>query len=276
MKQDGEKLLQKIVNRAAVECTHVMSPEGFIKLDAPIMSNEYRCPYCDHSGHVCPFIDPSESVDRGWMCLNSFCPTFTRRSRARECLPTRPPVRALEWPLFCEMNGIGDLCHNVKFEEIDQSAGKIEYLTKFVEKPKGLIMMQGAPGTGKTYAAMALCEKFSRTSRSLLFTTQKQLADSWLKSFREEKQSHYADGLMRCQLLVIDDFGTAEISKSLLEFIMQLINTRLQWSNRGTVITTNLSATKLAEFCGDALVDRFNTGQKFAFTGKSRRKEIVL
>ncbi len=257
-------------------CTHVMSPEGCVPLHEPVMSNEHKCQWCGGIGHHCPLVDPSKCDEYAWLCSNMHCVTNTAIKRVREYQPTTQPLRAILWPLFCEISGIGDLYHDVAFEQVNQSAGKIEYMARFVKLPKGLIVMQGTPGTGKTYAAMALCEYVTRTESSVIFTTQKQMADNWLKTFHEEIPSGYARKVMECKLLVIDDFGTAELSKSLLEFLMHVINSRLQWSNRGTVITTNLDSKKLAEYCGDALSDRLNTGQKFLFSGKSRRKEIIL
>jgi len=257
-------------------CTHVISPTGCIPLDSPVMSGEHTCQWCGGNQHYSPFVNPSLGKERTVLCGNVHCETYSRTKRAREYQPTTKPSRALEWPLFCEINSIGDLYHDVSFDKVNQSAGKIEYMSKFVKLPKGLIVMQGSPGTGKTYAAMALCEYVTRTESNVIFITQKQLADKWLQTFKEDIQTNFASKVMECKLLVIDDFGTAEMSKSLLEFLMQVINTRLQWSNRGTVITTNLDSKKLSEFCGYALSDRFNTGQKFQFSGKSRRKEIIL
>jgi DNA replication protein DnaC len=75
---------------------------------------------------------------------------------------------------------------------------------------------------------------------------------------------------------VIDDFGTAEMSPGFMSFFMDLINTRMQWSNRGTIITTNLNDTKFSEYCGEALADRINTGQLFEFKGKSKRVKKPL
>lgn len=258
------------------KCHYVMSPTGPVLLDEPVMSNEHQCSWCKGIGHFCPMVEPGKINEYAWLCSNPLCETYSRTKRAREYQPTAKPIRALLWPLFCEINDIGDLYHDVCFENVNQAAGKIDYMAKFVNKPKGLIVMQGTPGTGKTYAAMALCEYVTRTESNVIFTTQKKMADRWLATFHEDIPSGYVQKIMNCNLLVIDDFGTAELSKSLLEFIMHVINNRLQWSNRGTVITTNLDSRKLSEYCGDALSDRLNTGQKFLFSGKSRRKEIIL
>lgn len=268
---------QMLSNGSRVQqCHYVMSPTGYLPLSKPVMSNEHNCEWCKGIGHFCPMVEPGKINEYAWLCSNTLCEVYSRIKRTREYQPTTQPRRALEWALFCEISGIGDLYHDVSFDKVDQTAGKIDYMTKFVESPKGLIIMQGTPGTGKTYAAMALCEAVTRKDSSVIFTTQKQMADKWLKTFKEDIPSGYAHKVQECKLLVIDDFGTAELSKSLLEFLMQVINTRLQWKNRGTVITTNLDSKKLAEYCGDALSDRLNTGQKFSFTGKSRRKEIIL
>ena len=75
---------------------------------------------------------------------------------------------------------------------------------------------------------------------------------------------------------MIDDFATGEPNSKFLEFFMEVINTRIQWSNRGTVITTNLKTKEFNTYCGEALVDRITTGQKFIFVGESRRKPIIL
>jgi DNA replication protein DnaC len=186
------------------------------------------------------------------------------------------PKRALEWPLFCEISGIGDLHYGVKFENIQQSAGKVDYLLKFAAKPYGIIFMQGEPGTGKTFASMAVCELFTRKNTSCIFTTQKQMLNNWLDTFKSDRVSNYIERVSNCNLLVLDDFGVGDVSPGFMSFFMDLINTRMQWSDRGTIITTNLDAKTFAVFCGEALSDRINTGQQFVFKGKTRRTQTVL
>lgn len=260
-------------------CHYVLGPAGNVKSDKPFNENQHECQWCGGKAH-CTFlltvdeIDP-EKKERLWICSNAkTCPTFTERKKEKT---VAAPKRTIEWKEFCEKSKIGDLQHDVCFERIEkQSPEKLEYMKKFVDTPKGILMMQGEPGTGKTYCAMAMCELFTRKNRSCIFTTQRHMLNDWLDSFKWDKYCPYVDSLNTCSLLVIDDFGIGEPSKAFLEFIMDLINTRMQWSNRGTVVTTNLKDDKFSEFCGDALSNRFQTGQKFKFTGASRRKPNVL
>lgn len=49
----------------------------------------------------------------------------------------------------------------------------------------------------------------------------------------------------------------------------------MQWSKKGTIITTNLESQKILEICGKALVDRLTTGQTLLFKDQSRRKPII-
>lgn len=244
--------------------------------DTPIMSTDCVCPMCGgNEGHVV-YIDPIQSDKRMWFCQNDDCLALVTRSRPKTCQIIPKTKRELEWPLFCEINDLGDLVYDVKFESINQSSAKVEYLLKFAKTPKGIIVMQGKPGTGKTYAAMALCELFTRTNRSCLFFTGEKLCKKWLDTFKQERPSSLRDRVMETNLLVIDDFGTGEPSPGFMQFFMEIINTRMQWSNRGTVITTNLNESDFSKFCGNALSDRINTGQKFEFTDKSRRKQTIL
>lgn len=174
------------------------------------------------------------------------------------------------------MNGIGDVYHDVCFESIDQSKGKIDYLRKFCANPMGgIIVMYGPPGTGKTYASMAACELFTRSKISAKFFTHKTLASQWMQSFRDNNHQLLVSKLERVELLVIDDFGTSEPSEKFMAFMMDLINARIQWKDRGTIISTNLVPDKLSEFCGHALSDRLRTGQKFQFEGNSRRSKVL-
>lgn len=245
-------------------------------LDSPVMSNEISCPMCGgKKGHVA-LIDPSVSDKRMWFCSELDCVTMVTQSRHKTSQTIAQKKRALEWPLFCEINDMGDLVHDIAFEKIEQSQAKIDYLLKFAATPKGIILMEGDPGTGKSYAAMAVCELFTRTNSSCLFFTGERLFKLWLDGFKSERPNATRDKIMETNLLVIDDFGLGEPSPGFMRFFMEVINVRMQWSDRGTVITTNLNDEKFSNFCGEALADRINTGQKFQFKDKSRRKQLVL
>jgi IstB-like ATP binding protein len=247
-----------------------------IDLPTPILSSEATCPICKgNKGYSC-LIDPKVSNKRMWFCSEPDCTALVQRSSFKGSQTMAKVKRSIEWPLFCEMNNIGDLHHDVSFEKIEQSETKIDYLRRFSKTPQGIILMEGEAGTGKTYASMALCELFTRTNCSCLFFTADRLAKQWLDTFKGEGQIGFTDRLKQVSLLVVDDFGTGEPSPGFMQFFMELINTRMQWSNRGTVISTNLAEEKLSKFCGEALSDRFKTGQKFQFKDKSKRKKTVI
>lgn len=211
------------------------------------------------------------------ICSNSSCSTPKLKDIVESSNLSQKPKRALEWRFLCEISGIGDRFYDVCFENMEQSEGKKTFLSKFADKPSGLVLMQGGPGLGKTFAAMAVCEFFTRKSSSCIFTTQKKMSDDWLEDkANPNKSCRYHDSIKTPQLLVIDDFGIAQMSKDFLEFFMDVINVRMQWSNRGTMITTNLNDKDFTDYCGHALSDRINTGTKLVFTGKTRRKPVVV
>lgn len=246
--------------------------EGLSQIE-PTLSTELQCPVCGKKEHYAVFLEPSRDARKVWICADGGCESNKKKFSSQATIIPPTQRRALEWTLFCELSGIGDTNHDVTFEKIDQSAEKISYLLKFAKKPRGIIFMQGGPGSGKTYASLGVCEFFTRSSQSAIFSTQKQIFANWQCA---DYINNYISKIMTCSLLVIDDFGTGEISPVFMTFFMDLINTRMQWTDRGTIITTNLNDKDFSNYCGAALNDRVKTGQKFVFTEKTRRKPIVL
>lgn len=249
-----------------------LSSKGYVPIDPPAWSTEIQCPFC---GEVSFFLCMVDKDRRAWGC-GRVCDGSKLPNEVNGGMSPPKVQRALVWPLFCEINGIGDLHHDVKFENLDQDTAKVSYMLKFATTPRNILFMRGNPGTGKTYAAMAICELYTRKDTSCIFTTQKQMSNNWLETFKAERNSNYIERVSNTFLLVIDDFGTAEMPPGFLSFFMDLINTRMQWSNRGTIITTNLNAKNFMAICGEALSDRIMTGMIFVYDDKTRRKKNIL
>lgn len=267
-----ENTLEEMKSPSSVLCEYVMTPGGCYLLSEPVLSSEYKCGYCGESNHFSPYVDPTKSDKRVWLCSNTLCDVYTKKSHMAST--STPPIRerALKWAKFCEINGIGDLHHDVKFDKIEQTTAKVDYLLKFASKPVGIVFMQGTPGSGKTYACMGVCELFTRRSTSARFITQTKMQDHWLATDRFS----FINQMECVNLLVVDDFGTGEVPPGFMKFFLDLINTRMQWSDRGTIITTNLSDKEFSIYCGNALNDRIGTGQKLLFKEKSRRAKTIL
>lgn len=278
------KLMQKIAreeresmkDERAILCEYVNSPFGILPLQAPILSTEKSCDWCGGTEHFTPCVDPSKSKARSWLCGDRLCKVYNAIKSDETTKVIAKPSRAILWPLFCEINGIGDKYHDVVFENVDQSEGKISYMLKFSVTPKGILLMRGDTGTGKTYSAMAICELYTRNGYSCIFTTAKNMSTKWHETFKDDKFNDYIYKITNTELLVIDDFGTSKPPDGFLGFFMELINSRCQWKKRGTVITSNLNIKTFNEYCGDALADRIMTGQQFEFIGNSRREKTIL
>lgn len=257
-------------------CEYVLGPNGEVKLPDPVLASNYKCIFCGSKDFYWPPLRVGQP-DKILVCHNRNC---SSHESVKGCVGIETFTitgRAVEWPVFCEINDIGDVHHNVKFENVEQDKGKIDFLLKFAKKPHSVIWMQGKSGTGKTYASMGVCELFTRYKTSAMFMTQKQLTANWLQTFKDDVLNNFIRKIETINLLVVDDFGTGDLTNAFMTFFLDLINTRMQWTDRGTIISSNLQDDKFKEKCGEALFDRITTGQKMVFTneGGSRRRKIL-
>lgn len=276
MKKHVDICKKKAFEKKAILCDHVTTPDGIIPLLSPILSTEKSCDWCSGSDCYCPYVGSGNPTSKTWLCANVHCDVYIKRSLVKMTRTIPKRFRAILWPVWCELNGIGDLCYDIRFENLDQDAKKVSYMLKFAQSPRNILLMQGDKGTGKTYACLAICELFTRNNTSCTFTTQKGMADKWLDTFDRKIHNEYINSLKNVCLLVIDDFGTGDIPQGFLTFFMDLINYRIQWKEKGTIITTNLSETKITFLCGEPFSDRLNTGMIFKYEGKTKRKKNVL
>lgn len=268
-----ENVKQSLKNLEPVLCEYVNSPFGAVAFPNPTMSTDHKCEYCGGVDHYTPFM-MNDTMARSWLCANTDCLVYEATKHKGQYISTIKYTRPLEWAKFCEIYHVGDLYSDIRFEKIQQSKAMIDFMLEFVKLPRSILLMQGSPGSGKTYATLGMCELFTRKNADCFFITQKGMADKWLATTKYEKWDPFVEKITKCAFLCIDDFGTGEISNAFMSFFMELLNTRLQWSNRGTIITTNLDDKKMFAFCGEALNDRIRAGQTFSFKEKTRRKPI--
>lgn len=265
LKQECDSFMASFNNKENKLVHCYASSEGYKLIDPPVFAQDFECPFCGNKEYLLWMVDKET---RAWMC-SRICSLSKLPKEGGSGYVVPLPVRAVPWSSWCEINGIGDMLHDVRFEKIEQSKGKVDYLLKFANNPCGIILMQGSKGLGKTYASLGVCELYTRRSVHCMFMTQRQMYEQWLSTFKVD--TNFCSKVTNVPLLVVDDFGTGAMSPDFMTFFMELINTRMQWSNRGTIISTNLNDEMLGKYCGNALMDRLNTGQKFIFEGKTRR-----
>lgn len=265
MKQLRELLPSQDFDNQLVD--YYASTTGYQSIIPSVMASDFRCPFCGCSRYV---IRTEKDGKRLWICLDLCAASKLPRSDTPISAGSTEH-RSVAWSQWCSIMKLGDKCHAIAFEGIQQVPAKVDFLIKFSKSPSGLVLMLGRSGAGKSYACLGLCELFTRNDPQATFITQAALMSHWLPSSRGDGLRDFLDRVETTPLLVVDDFGASDPSPGFLGYFMDLINTRMQWTTRGTVINTNLSFEKLARFCGEALIDRLRTAQQMIFDGESRR-----
>jgi len=155
----------------------------------------------------------------------------------------------------------------------------IEDLKDFVLNPKGIILLVGENGRGKSYAAMKIYEqltpfKLPSYDKDLAwFITQADLN----MLFTEHNQEYGHSTMLlhqsyKSKLLILDDLGTRPPSPAFLDFLYAVINKR--WNNRdflATIITSNLDSTKIKRDFGNAIFSRIASGRNYIVVGPDHR-----
>lgn len=255
-----------------VICHHVFTPHGIMPLEKPIFSREYVCEFCGCTQGYTPIVDIEISNEKAWLCGNRICDVNTAIKNKKRVSTTPAPPKCSPWALFCEKNGLPDQYSKITFEKVDQPLELVTTFKKFARQPTGILIFMGSPGTGKTFCSVAIAELFCRFRSDVFFTSQKKLHDMWIESFNEQNNINLKYRLEEVGLLIIDDFATKIKSDTFYTLLFDLIDTRMHWSNKGTLLTTNLCIEDFNEFCGEPLMDRFRTANIIKFSSSSKRK----
>jgi DNA replication protein DnaC len=153
----------------------------------------------------------------------------------------------------------------------------------FIEKAGSLILI-GPSGLGKTHLAIALGTKMVQLGYSVRFLTAQQFANSILAAATRPDVERVLQPLIRCDLLILDEFGYLPVESQVGPALYELISAR--YAHRATVVTSNKSLASWGTLVGGdtalmmAIIDRLlHHGEVFYLRGPSYRlrgKEPVV
>jgi len=162
-------------------------------------------------------------------------------------------------------------------EEVKQSPEILKSLQKYLDNPRGVLLLAGHNGTGKTFAAGRIFDKINQDDlreypfHDNYFLTQAELNIRWISQQNEYGDTlHLLNSLRSCKVFVIDDLGTRTPSDAFMDFLYAIIDSRYSRSY-STIITTNLNSIMMRERFGDAFVSRVASGEVIRFNGEDRR-----
>lgn len=135
----------------------------------------------------------------------------------------------------------------------------------------GGILFYGGVGIGKTYASACICNHLMENGKAVLVMN---LGLYLIKIKREwaEAENDVLNYVKTCDLLVIDDLGTENVSEFTKEKMFNLIDTRYR-ANKPMIITTNLTPSEIKEKLGNRIADRIaGSCLEYEVKGESKRK----
>lgn len=153
----------------------------------------------------------------------------------------------------------------------------------FVEKASSLILI-GPSGLGKTHLAIALGTRMVQLGYSVRFVTAQQFANRVLAATTRREVEHVLQPLIRCAVLIFDEFGYLPTDPQLGPVWYEVVSQR--HTHGATVMTSNKSLAQWGDVIGGenalmmAMLDRLlERGEVFYLRGSSYRlrgKEALL
>jgi DNA replication protein DnaC len=147
--------------------------------------------------------------------------------------------------------------------------------SSFVEKAGSLVLV-GPSGLGKTHLAIALGTRMVQLGYSARFVTAQQVANAVLAAQTRLERERVVQPLIKCQLLIVDEFGYLPLEPAVGPILYEVIAGR--YEHGATVVTSNKSLGGWGEVVGGdsalmmALLDRLlHHGEVFYLRGSSYR-----
>lgn len=168
-------------------------------------------------------------------------------------------------------HGIEKHLEHASFKDCHQSD---EIQKKFKDctlSKRGITILSGKNGIGKTYMSVCAMKEFVKRNASCRFISFPKMRMEWLEIKRaSESELSFLESLCNCDFLVLDDMGLTTPTESFLDFVYLLLDRRHQ-PPKTTIITTNLTGKEVIEKFGEAIFSRIASGHVFKMEGKDKR-----
>jgi len=140
----------------------------------------------------------------------------------------------------------------------------------------GNVILTGATGLGKTYLACALADRAARHGHSVLYKRVPKLIFELALARADGSYLRALEKLARVELLVLDDWGLAQVEGQAANDLMDVIDDRA--GVRSTIVASQLPVSKWHHLVADpsiadALLDRLlHKASRIELKGESLRR----
>ena len=163
----------------------------------------------------------------------------------RAVASVRHQMKAAKFPLHRDLAGF-----DFEGTKVDEKLIKQLSTLAFTDTAQNVVLI-GGPGTGKTHLATAIgvCAIAAKGKRVRFYSTV-DLVNELEKEKREGKAGRIALGLMRLDLVILDELGYLPFSQAGGALLFHLLSKL--YEHTSAVITTNLSFSEWSAVFGDA------------------------
>lgn len=128
------------------------------------------------------------------------------------------------------------------------------------------LLIYGNPGVGKTFLTNCIARELLNTAHTVIYLTAFQLFSILEKhTFDKSKEPYEVEeqfnGIMNCDLLIIDDLGT-ELNSGFISSQLYLIINERYLSRKSTIISTNLSIEDMKRLYNERVFSRITSNYK--------------
>lgn len=155
-------------------------------------------------------------------------------------------------------------------KNMEKTVSKIQnYITNFESSSENL-MFYGNSGTGKTFLSHCLAKELLDKGYLVVYRTAESLIQG-LKDIRFNNNSELEELLMKCDLLIVDDLGTEQISDFSKMELFNLLNNKLL-QNSKMLFSTNYTLEDLLKIYSERITSRlFGNFSLYKFYGEDIR-----
>lgn len=218
--------------------------------------NSEECSPRQYLDDDCPFIGLEKEVE------SRSCPAlYWMNYPDNELDPqANPPLTAYSerelslWTRVSYEKNLPKISHNVEMSELRQPTTVLQTLTCFIRKPSKLLTIQGASGTGKSFISILTTREMFRRKWDFIYISANDL--SLVTKRKDSAAIDMQTRLTNVPFLVIEDVCLEIKHYAFVEMLCCVINSRIRYDNRPTLLTTTLKPSSFLKALGIDLADR--------------------